>query len=43
MRSASSRLKADNGGLADLYMEMLLQGKQSQISDFDDHLNDLTK
>lgn len=43
MRSASSRLKADSGGLADLYMEMLLQGKQSQISDFDDHLNDLTK
>ena len=43
VRSAANRLKADSGGLADLYMEMLLQGKHSQISDFDDHLNDLTK
>ncbi|BDA40952.1 ER membrane protein complex subunit 8 [Coccomyxa sp. Obi] len=43
VRLPSSKLKADSGGLADLYMEMLLQGKHSQISDFDDHLNDLTK
>ena len=43
VRLPSSKLKADSGGLADLYMEMLLQGKHSQISDFDDHLNDLAK
>ncbi len=43
VRLPSGKLKADSGGLADLYMEMLLQGKHSQISDFDDHLNDLAK
>ena len=42
-RAPAGRLKADTAGLAELYMDLLLQGKHSQLSDFDDHLNDVAK
>lgn len=36
-------MKADSAGLAEQYLELLLQGRHSQLSDFDDHLNDVAK
>ena len=42
-RAASSDLKVSDDGVAELYMEMLMLGKHSQLADFDDHLNDISK
>ena len=42
-RAAASRLNCNTEGLRDLYMDALLQGSHQKLSDFDDHLNDISK
>jgi hypothetical protein len=42
-RAAGGRLKCGTPAAAEQYMELLLQGQHSQLSDFDDHLNDVAK
>ena len=42
-RAQQGSLKCDAGSAAEEYMELLLQGRHSQLADFDDHLNDVAK
>ena len=42
-RAAASRLNCNTEGLRDLYIDALLQGSHQKLSDFDDHLNDISK
>lgn len=42
-RASGSKLNCRTEGLRDLYVDALLQGRHQQLSDFDDHLNDIAK
>ena len=39
----SSSLKYDSGSVLSVFPEMCSQGRHKQLSDFDDHLNDLSR
>ena len=39
----SSKLKYDSASVLDVFHEMCGQGRHRQLSDFDDHLNDLSR
>lgn len=39
----SSNLKYDSGSVLSVFPEMCSQGRHTKLSDFDDHLNDLSR
>ena len=39
----SGNLKYDSASVLDVFQEMCRQGRHRQLSDFDDHLNDLSR
>lgn len=39
----SSSLKYDSGSVLSVFLQMCTEGRHTKLSDFDDHLNDLSR